>query len=255
MKIGALAATAKVAFVLLLAQNQAAQAAEVKLLSASGFRSTMNEIGPVFERTTGHKVVGTFESTGVLRRQIDGGESFDVVMLAPEVVDDYVKQGKVVPGTRVDIARAGLGVSVRAGAPKPDISSVDAFKRALVNANGVSYVGEGLSGAYFVGLLDRLGIAEQMKPKLKPMGVADVNKAGASGEVELVVHLIPGMLGAPGIEVVGPLPAELQTYIGFSAGLGAAAKDPEAGKALINFLKSEAAIPVIKAKGLETAAR
>jgi molybdate transport system substrate-binding protein len=255
MKIGAFTATAKLAFVFLLAQSLAAQAAEVKLLSAAGFRGVMNELAPQFERTTSHKVVGTFDSTGALRRQIDGGESFDVVMLAPEVIDDLIKQGKVASGTRVDVARAGLGVAVRAGAAKPDIASVDGFKRALIGAKSVSYVGEGLSGAYFVGLLDRLGIAEQMKPKLKPMAVADVNKAGASGEAELVVHLIPGMQGAPGIDLVGPLPAELQTYIGFSAGLGSTAKEPEAAKALINFLKSEAAVPAIKAKGLETAAR
>ena len=255
MKRSALAATSKVAFLFLLAQNLTAQTAEVKLLSAAGFRGVMTELAPQFERATGHKVVGTYDSTGALRRQISGGESFDVVMLAPDVIDDLIKQSKVVPGTRADIARAGLGVAVRSGAPKPDIGSVDAFKRALTNAQSVAYVGEGLSGAYFVSLLDRLGIAEPMKPKLKPLAVAEVNKAGASGEADLVVHLIPGMQGAPGIELVGPLPADLQTYIGFSVGLGTEAKDPEAAKALINFLKSETAIPAIKAKGLETAAR
>jgi molybdate transport system substrate-binding protein len=255
MKTVAFAVTAKVAFVFLLAQSLAAQAAEVKLLSAAGFRGVMNELAPQFERATSHKVVATFDSTGALRRQISGGESFDVVMLAPEVIDDLIKDGKVVAGTRADIARAGLGVAVRAGSAKPDIGSVDAFKRALTNAQAVAYVGEGLSGAYFVGLLDRLGIAEPMKPKLKPKSAADVNKAGASGEADLVVHLIPGIQVSPEIELVGPLPAELQTYIGFSVGLSTTAKDPEAAKALINFLRSETAIPAIKAKGLETAAR
>ena len=140
-------------------------------------------------------------------------------------------------------------MAVKAGSPKPDISSVDAFKRALVNAKSVAYVGEGHSGQYFVGLLDRLGIAEPMKPKLMPKGVADVVKAGASGEAELVVYVIPGILADRGVELVGPLPAEIQSYVSLTAALSATAKEPEAGKALITFLTSDAATPVIKAKG------
>ena len=249
MKIGALAAAAKIAFLFLLAQSLAAQAAEVKFFAGGGFRSVMNELAPVFERTTGHKVVATFDSAGGLERRIKAGESFDVLLIGPELVDPLIKQGKIVSGTNMNVARAGLGVAVRAGTPKPDISSVDAFKRVLVNVKSVSYVGEGHSGTYFVGLLDRLGIAEQVKPKLKPKGVSDVVKVGASGEVDLVVYLIPGILADRGVELVGPLPAEIQTYIVLTTGLSAAATEPEAGKALIKFLTSEAATPVIKAKG------
>ena len=254
MKIGALAAAAKVAFLFLLAQSLAAQSAEVKLLSGGGFMSVMNEIAPQFERTSGHKLVSSFESTGALRRQINAGESFDVVLIGAELIEELVKAGKVAPGTRVDVARAGLGVAVRADAPKPDIGSVDAFKRALVNAKTVSYLGEGTGGARFVALLDNFGIAEQMKPKLRPLEIANVVKVVASGEVELVVDLITRILAERGVELVGPLPGEIQSYSGFSAALSAAPKEPEAAKSLMQFLKSDAAAPVIKAKGMETAA-
>lgn len=249
MKTGLLAATAKGALLFLFAQSLAAEAADVKFFAGGGFRSVMNELAPVFERTTGHKVVATWDSAGGLQRRINAGESFDVLFIGPEIVDAFIKQGKIVPGTRADVARAGLGVAVRAGTPKPDISSADAFKRALVNVKSVAYVGEGMSGVYFLDLLDRLGIAEQMKPKLKPKGVADVVKAGVSGESELVVYLIPAILADRGVDLVGPLPADIQTYIILATGLSAAANEPEAGKALINFLRSDAATPVIKAKG------
>ena len=207
----------------------------------------------MFERATGHKVVATFDSNDGLERRIKAGESFDVLLIGTPTFD--VLGGKIAPAPRVVVGRAGLGVAVRAGTPKPDITSVDAFKRALLGAKSVSYVGDGLSGVYFVALLDRLGIAEPMKPKLKPTGVANVVKAVASGEADLVVHVIPGILAERGVELVGPLPAEIQSYIDLTAGLSAAAKEPEAGKALITFLTSDAAIPVIKAKGWEPAPR
>ncbi len=247
MKIGTLAATAKVAFLFLLAQGLAAQAAEVKVFSGGGFRSVMTELAPAFERATGHKVVATFDSNGELERRIKAGESFDVLLIGGSTFDAL--GGKIAPAPRVDVARAGLGVAVRAGTPKPDITSVDAFKRALLGAKSVSYVGAGTSGIYFLDLLDRLGISEQMKPKLKSMGVANVVKAAASGEADLVVYVIPGILADRGVELVGPLPREIQSYVGITAGLSAAAKEPDAGKALINFLRSDAATLVIKAKG------
>lgn len=158
------------AFLFLFAQGVTAQAAEVKLFAGGGFKSVMSELAPVFERATGNKVVATFDSAGGLERRIKAGESFDVLLIGPSTIDEL--WGKIAPAPRANVARAGLGVAVKAGTPKPDISSVDAFKRALVNAKSVAYVGEGHSGEYFRGMLDRLGIAEQMKPKLKPVGTA-----------------------------------------------------------------------------------
>jgi molybdate transport system substrate-binding protein len=247
MKITAPAAIAKVAFLFLLAQSLAAQAAEVKVFSGGGFRSVMTEVTPLFERASGHKLVVTYDANDGLERRIKAGESFDVLLIgAPTFA---VLGDKVAPAPRVLIGRAGLGVAVRAGAPKPDIASVDSLKRALLGANSISHVGDGLSGVLFLAVLDRLGIAEPIKPKLKPTNVANVVKAVAGGEADLVVHNIPGILADRGVELVGPLPAEIQSYIDATAGLSAAAKEPEAGKAFIAFLTSDAAIPVIKAKG------
>ena len=247
MTISALAATAKATFLLLLAQSLAAQAAEVKVFSGGGVRSVMTELAPMFERTTGHKVVTTFDSNDGLERRIKAGESFDVLLIGTPTL--VLLGDKIAPAPRAVVGRAGLGVAVKAGAPRPDITSADALKRALLSTNSVSYVGDGLSGVLFLALLDRLGIAEPMKPKLKPTSVANVVKAVASGEADLVVHSIPAILAESGVELVGPVPAEIQSYVELTAGLSAAAKEPEAGKELITFVTSAAAIQIIKAKG------
>ena len=166
------------------------------------------------------------------------------------MLDDLIKQGRIVAGTRADIGTAGLGVAVRAGAAKPDIGSVDAFKRALLDVKSVAFPGEGASGIYFTRLLDRLGIAEPMKGKLKPMPAEDTVEVVARGEADMVVVIASRIVDVPGVELVGPIPAELQTTIGVSAGLSAAAKEPAAAKALIAFFTAPEALPVIRAKGL-----
>ena len=216
------------------AQSFPTQAAEVKVFSGGGFRSVVTELIPLFERATGHKVVATFDSNDGFERRIKAGESFDVLLIGTPTFD--VLGDRIAPAPRAVVGRAGLGVAVRAGTPKPDISSADALKRTLLGVNSVSFVGDGLSGVLFRGLVDRLGIAEQMKAKLKPTENANVVKAVANGEAELAVHVMPGILAERGIEVVGPVPAEIQSYIDLTAGLNAAAKEPEAGKALITFL-------------------
>jgi molybdate transport system substrate-binding protein len=241
------AATAKITFLFLLAQSFTAQAAEVKVFSGGGFRSVVTDITPLFEKATGHKVVATFDSNDGFERRIKAGESFDVLLIGTPTF--VVLGDKIAPAPRVVVGRAGLGVAVRAGAPRPDITSAEALKRALLGANSVSFVGDGLSGVLFRSLIDRLGIAEPMKPKLKPTEVANVAKAVANGEAEMAVHVAPGILAERGVDLVGPVPAEVQSYIDLTAGLNAAAQEPEAGKELITFLTSDAAITVIKAKG------
>jgi molybdate transport system substrate-binding protein len=229
------------------AQSFAAQAAEVKVFSGGGFRSVVTEIGPLFEGATGHKVVATFDSNDGFERRIKAGESFDVLLIGTPTF--VVLGDKIAPEPRVVVGRAGLGVAVRTGAPKPDISSADALKRTLLGVSSVSFVGDGLSGVLFRALLDRLGIVEPMTAKLKPTVTANVVKAVANGEADVAVHVMPGILAERGIDLVGPVPAEIQSYIDLTAGLNAAAKEPEAGKRLIAFLTSDAAIPVIRAKG------
>lgn len=248
MKIRALAGAA-VCSLVILAQSFVAGAAEVKVLSAGAMRGVMNELGPRFEQATGHKLVIQFGEVGALKRQIDTGEAFDVAMLTAPLMDDLVKEGKIASGTRTDIARSGLGVIARAGAPKPDISSVDAFKRAMLDAKSFAYAKEGATANHVALLFERLGIAEHMQPKLMPVALA--SESVAKGEAELGLVIMSAFGSVPGIELIGPLPSELQNYVRFAAGASAAAKEPAGSKALIDFLKAPTAIPVLKAKGME----
>lgn len=228
-----------------------ASAAEIKVLSGTGPRSAVRELIALFERQSGHTVTVEFYVNAEVRRRIEVGAPFDAVVGNPETIDELIKENKVPAQSRVTIGRAGVGVAVRAGAAKPDISSVDAFRRALLATNAVAFPGEGASGRYFVSLLDRLGIANDMKPKLKPMPASDTVEVVARGEADMVVVVMPRMANVPGIDVAGPLPGELQTYIGFAAGVGASAREPDAATALVQFLSSPAATPVLKSKGIE----
>ena len=253
MSMRSLAAAAKIGLMILLAQGVAAGAAEIKVKSANPMTEVMKELGPQFERATGHRLAIQYEVAGKLKQQIEAGETFDVAILLPPLIEVLIKQGKIAAGTRTDIARSGMGVGVRAGAPKPDIGSVEAFKRTLLNAKSVAYSKEGASGVFFKGLLERLGIAEQMNPKLKPTPADTLAKVVPNGEAEMIVVPISVIL-VPGAELVGPLPSELQSYINFAAGVSATAKEPNAAQALIKFLTSPAAAPVLKAKGMEPGA-
>jgi molybdate transport system substrate-binding protein len=235
---------------ILLAQGFAAEAAEVKVIAAAPMTAAFKELGTQFERDTGHKLVTKFAPTPLVKREIDAGETFDLAISVTSGVDDLIKEGKIVADTRAAVAFSGVGMGVRAGAPKPDISSVDALKRTLLNAKSVAHSAEGASVAIFRGLLERIGIAEEMKPKLKPMA-GTASQSLASGEAEIVVLFVPTIVAAPGVELVGLFPSELQTYISFAAGIGIGAKEPAAAQALIKFLTSPAAVAVIKAKGME----
>lgn len=251
MKIRSLAAAAIFGLMILPAHSVTAEAAEVKVLCASAMRSVIKELGPRFEHETGHQLMVQFDVVGALKRQIDAGEGFDVAILTTPLINDAVKDGKIAAGTRSDVARSGLCVIVRTGATKPDISSADAFKRALLNAKSISYAKEGATAIYLASLFERLGITEQMKPKTKFPPEGHGVESVAEGETELMLMGISTFEPRPGAELLGPLPPELQSYTGYSAGVGIAAKEAEAGKALINFLKAPAAVPVLKAKGME----
>jgi molybdate transport system substrate-binding protein len=252
MKIRSLIPAATIACVILLAHSIPAVAADVKVLSTFGMRQLLNQIAPQFERTTGHKLVIHYGSSAGLKRQIDGGETFDLAIITPPVIDGLTKQGKVVGGTRAAIARSGMGVAVRAGAPRPDISSVDAFKRALINAKSVTYTPGGTTGTHLAQVLARLGIAEEIRPKTKPEQTPErIVQAVADGEVEFGFTAIATILATPGVAVLGPFPPELQDYIVYTAGIGTASKEPEAAQALINLLRTEGAASVMNATGLD----
>jgi molybdate transport system substrate-binding protein len=215
----------------------------------------MEDLGPQFERATGHKLVVWYGVTGPIRRRMAAGEPFDLAMLG-SLMDEYIKQGTIAADTRTEIARDGLGVAGRAGAPKPDISSVEAFKRALLNAKSVAYNPEGAAGIHAVSVFQRLGIAEQMAAKAKPVASGSgrgVSQVVAEGNAELGFAFTNSIRSADGVELVGPLPPELQRYSRVFAGVATAAKQPDAAKALIKFLTTPAAAAVIMAKGMEPA--
>lgn len=162
-----------------------------------------------------------------------------------------IKEGKLVAGSRADIGRSGVGLAVRAGTPRPDISSVQGFRRTLLAAKAVAYPGKGASGLYFLSLLDRLGIKAEMQGRLRPIAAEDTVEVVARGEADMVVVVATRITGVPGVDFVGPIPEELQTKIGFAAGLSASAKERDAAKALIRFLTAPAAAATLRANGVE----
>src|ERR1700721_1995277 len=232
----------------------AAGAAELKLLTAGAFKSTVVALIPEYEKMSGNKVSVENDTVGGLMKRIEGGESFDVVVMTPETVDQLTGKGKVTSGSRTNLARVGVGVMVKEGANKPDISTVDAFKKAVLEAKSVSFIDPasgGSSGIYVAKLLDRLGIADQgkTKEKLKQGGyVADYVE---SGEAELGIHQISEILPHAGVTLVGPLPKEIQNYTVYAAGIGTSTKDNAAAKALITSLVGPSAQALFKSKGME----
>jgi len=247
---------ATIGLFMLWTQGATTQAAEVRIIAGSGFSQVLGELGPQFERATGHKLVIQYGITGSMKRQIESGEAFDLAIVPAGLMNDVTKQGKIVAATRTEIARAGMAVSARAGARKPDISSADAFKRALLNAKSVTYAAEGATGIHLAKVLEGLGIAEQMKAKTKPQQSTDgIVQAVASGEAELGFAVATVFQSVRGVELVGLFPPELQNYLVFTAGVGTAAKQPDAAKALITHLTAPNAVLVLKAKGMEPVAR
>jgi molybdate transport system substrate-binding protein len=228
------------------------EAAEIKVLASNGVRAALEELAPAFERETGNKLVIEFGLAAVLKRQIEGGAAFDLAILTSAGIDDLAKQGKVAGASRASIARSGVGIGIKRGAARPDIGTADALKRTLLEAKSIAWAKEGASGVYFAGLLERMGIAEQMKPKavLAPSG-AEVGKLVASGEVQFGVILVNELMAVPGVEVLGPLPPELQSYTVFHAGVASGSKNAQGAQALIKFLTAPSAGAVFKAKGQE----
>jgi molybdate transport system substrate-binding protein len=228
------------------------QAADIKVLCSNGLREVMLALAPEFERVSGHKLNFSFGLAAAFKQKIEAGEPFDVAVLTPALLDDVVKQGKVAGDHRAIIARAGNGLAIRAGAARPDIGTVEAFKTTLINAKSIAYAKPGQSGIYFVGLIDRLGIADAIKTKSRAeANGVEVGAAVARGDAELGVLPISELLPMKGVELLGPFPAEVQGYVVMEAGVGAAAHDQAAAAALVKFLKSPEHFPVIKQKGME----
>jgi molybdate transport system substrate-binding protein len=242
---------------LVMIHSSIASADEIKVVSvtATGLMAMMEQLAPAFERATGHRIVTAYDLAPDLQKRVESGEGFDVIILVPSIIDDLTRQGKVVGGMRVDFARTGVGVCVRAGASRPDIGSVEAFKRTLLNAKSLSYNPAVASGRHVLSVFQRLGIAGEMAGKTvsaedKP-GPGKVVGVVARGEAEMGLVITTDIISDVGVEFVGPLPAEVQSYTTFTAAIGERARNSSAAKALLDFLQAPIARSVIEAKGME----
>src|SRR5690242_13887211 len=229
-------------------------AAEVKLLCAVALHPAVDELLPVFEKTSGHKVTVAYGNAGAIADRFQKGEAADLVINTAPLMDQLRAQGKVVAGDRIIIAKVGVSAFVRKGAMKPDISSAEAFKRSMLAARSIAYpdpAGGGASGIYMASLLERLGIAGEMKPKTKLSSAKVLYASVASGDVEIGFNQISEVLAEPTVEFAGPLPSAIQNYTQFAPGIVTGSNQTDAARALVMFLYSPAAKTVLKAKGFE----
>jgi molybdate transport system substrate-binding protein len=229
-----------------------ASAAELTVLVSNGIKTVVEELIPVFEKATGHTVHVTFDLTARLRERVESGAGYDVAIVTPQVVDAAIARGTIARDSRSVLARSPLAIFQRSGRPKADISTVAAFTRFLREAPSLSYTSQGVSGVYFAGLLEKLGVADVARPKtLLAPGAADVGEIVASGKAAYGVLPVSEILPVRGTEVLGPLPAEVQSYIVMVAGVGAATKERAAARAFVDFLASPSQAAVLKRHGME----
>jgi molybdate transport system substrate-binding protein len=248
MKTLLLAVTSVLSLALVLARI--AEAAELKVLAGGSMTGPLNQLGPEFERASGHKLTIHFDSTPNLIK-LATSAPFDLGVVPVDLFKDAAAKARFASAPTIDIARVGYGVAVRAGAAKPDISTPDALKKTLLDAQSIAYLPASAAGAYVTSVFERLGIGEAMKAKTKPQtATGEIAKAVANGDAELGVFLI-NVLMAPGVELAGPFPAGLQQELVFTAAAAADSKEAEAARAFIAYLKTPAAAAVIKAKGME----
>src|SRR5262245_14093935 len=224
--------------------------AAMKIWGPRAIATVLWEIGPQFEHATGYKLDVSHDLPDVYRKRMNRGEIFDVLVSAPALIDELIHSGKIVANTRTNLVRCEIGVEVRAGTPAPNISSVAAFTRALLDAKSIAYLNVG-SGIYLAELIERLGISDAIRSKVIRPDTDIVSELVAKGEVELGMVIATQILTTPGVQLVGPLPPELQSHRMFVGGVSTDSKAPETARALINFLTGPIAIPIIKAQGME----
>jgi molybdate transport system substrate-binding protein len=226
------------------------QAAELKVIAGGSMTASMNALAAPFEKASGHKLSIHFDSTPNIIARVNSGTPFDVVVVPVDVFKDAAAKARFAPGPTVDLARVGYGVIVRAGASKPDLSTPDAFKKALLAAPSIAFLPASAAGAYVTKVFERLGIGEEMKAKTKVQAApAQIAPAVAKGEAELGVFLT-NVLVAPGVELVGPFPGELQQELVFTSAVAADTKEADAAKALIDYFRTQEATAIIKAAGM-----
>jgi molybdate transport system substrate-binding protein len=240
---------------LALAQSAPAAAAELRLYSSVGMRGALEQLVPQFQEASGQTLAITWGTAAMLTKRIAAGEPVDVAVLTRGNIDSLVNAGKIAADSAVTLANSSIAVAVKMGEAKPDIATADLFKQALLNAKSVAYsnpASGGASGVYFAKLLERLGIADDVKPKSKfPPPGGNAASLLISGEAQLAIQQKPELMEVPGVDVVGPLPGELGHVTAFAAGIAADSKNADAAKAFIKFLQSPKAAAVLKAKGFD----
>jgi molybdate transport system substrate-binding protein len=231
----------------------AVEAAELKVLSTQATEEAYKELVAQFEKSSGHKVSTIFTGTLDVQKRLAAGEAYDLVIMAGPAIDEQIRLGKVAAGSRADLAKSGVGVGVKSGAPKPDVSTVDALKKTLLAAKTVGY-STGPSGVYVLSMFEKLGVAAEVKPKLvqTPTGVF-VGTIVADGRAEIGFQQVSEMSQFPGVDYVGPLPAAVQETTVFSVGTHMSTKEAQAAKALVTFLTAPAAAAAYKKRGLDPA--
>jgi molybdate transport system substrate-binding protein len=231
--------------------SAAANAAEIKVISTGSFKAAFAELAPAFERSSGHKATAIWAGTDEIISRLGAGETLDIVIAPAPWIDDMIKRGLLVAGSRVDVAKSGIGAAVHAGAPRIDIGSADALKSALLGAKSI-VLSTGVSGIYLAKLFAKWGVSERLEPKIKRLpGSGPVADAMARGEAEIGFLQVSEWLGVAGVEPLGPLPADIQEITAISAGLNKAAGAPDAASALVKFLASPEAAPAKRKTGLE----
>jgi molybdate transport system substrate-binding protein len=234
------------------AQSATASRPSIQVISSTGLKAVLDELVPSFEKANGYTVVVRYGPSTLLKQQIEQGAPFDLTVLTPALLDDLVKQGKVVAATRRQIARAGMAIAIRKGARKYDIATTDALKRTLLEAKSLAYAKEGAAGLYFTGLAGRLKIADGLTSKTVTTTTGEqVGQAVARGEAELGILPLSEILPVAGIEVLGPFPREVQDYAVMVGAVAASAKESAGARKLIEFVTTPAAAPVIERKGME----
>lgn len=227
------------------------EAAEIKVLSTQATEQSYRELVPQFERASGHKVTTIFTGTLDADKRLAAGETYDLLIMSSPSIDEHLKDGKLVPGSRVDLAKSGVAVGVKAGAKKPNISTVDALKKTILTAQSIGY-STGPSGVIIMRLFEKLGVLDQVKPKLKQAVSGEfVGSILAKGAVEIGFQQVSELSQFEGVDYVGPLPAEVQEYTTFSSGVMKGAKAEEPARALVRFLTSKDAAPVYRKRGME----
>ena len=233
--------------------TQQTHAAEVRLLTSNATHGVLHELVPAFERASGYRLSVSYDPAQLMLKRIAAGESGDVVMLSQQAIDTLAAQGKIVPDSRRTLARCGVGIGVKAGAPKPDVSSTEAFKQTLLAAKSIAHTTSGASGIHFRKIVERLGIADQIEAKAVKNAGGLIGTLVARGEAELAIQQIPELMAVPGVDLVGPLPQELQSISVVTVGIFSDAKEPQGARALIDFLAQPSSARVFRAKGLEPA--